>query len=136
MATAKKQNTCKCCKESKRIIGRGLCGACYARERASGTLNKNYPSSYLREAVRPAPEVVETEPVPVPTVEQQPVPTVEPEPTPTDRRDRADNRIKKVEVNFLQRDAELLKNLEMSADINRRTLGAEILFRLEQWMGS
>lgn len=39
---------CAKCKEEKTITGRGLCSKCYHQEHKAGTLDQNYPSTFVR----------------------------------------------------------------------------------------
>ena len=73
----------------------------------------------------------ETEAMPVVSNETMPAPDKTTAAGKSNRRERADNRINKIVLNFMARDRTLLEELQGAAEKNRRTLSAEILFRLE-----
>lgn len=127
---------------TEKTLAKGLCKKHYhqnrdkqRRARAAAKKNMTAPGQELTEEraqvsppIGAAKKIKEKETMAAPKTQHQSktVPA-----SARDRRDRADNRIGRIEINFLARDKELLEKLQASAERNRRTLSAEILFRLE-----
>lgn len=137
-----------CGSTEKKIIGRGLCGGCYARLKKAGTLDELYPLAAL-----PAEKPVEETPVkPVVEEEQEPTPpAMETAPTEPVRfppdfsaikhtafvHDPENRRLfnlppNQVLLTFEERDQDLLQALTELAEEDRRTLPAQILCLLEK----
>lgn len=141
-AEAGHKKICLECEDpKKKVVGRGLCGTCYARISNAGLLNEKYPLAGTRTETVKSSDVAE----PDRTEDQKEnaamsaglekgdgVPDVL-----ADRPVRKQrNHLIEVSVRFFERDAPLLEALRCAALKNRRSVSAEILFRLESDMGT
>lgn len=138
---AKVKKPCAECGREMNIQGRGLCGRCYYRaERAKAKGVSGGRGGEVREEKGAA----ESGGV-VPGVGAG-VPAAAAAGEPSGAGDLGDHpragdggaggavrEFPKVELVFLERDAELLETLRKSAERNRRTLADEVLFRLDFW---
>ena len=141
VAVDKKNNyrfdDCLECGKNKRIIARGLCGACYPRLKKSGELNSKYPAKNKKKSV-----VVDDKPLASTTVVPQktekinkpakvtPISAV-PSKNPSTEKPKTDNSLRELSVKFFERDRQLLESVVKGAAFGRRSLSQEILFRLE-----
>jgi len=117
------KKVCADCGREIKIIGRGLCGSCYHRNKREGTLDK------FRAKAAPARSVAEmrTEPIEAESSEIQ----QRPEPS-APKEKRTDNSIGKITVAFMAEDRELYEEIVEAARFNRRPNVSEVLFRLDR----
>ena len=133
---------CADCGRVMTIVARGLCGRCHGRHTKNGILDELYPAKRAWEKKQPGqpekapegwretagnqPPAKDVTPN-LPVQKQQAVDDTLPPAT----KEKVDNRISRITVNFYKEDEEFLKRLRASAKSNRRELSQEIIFRLE-----
>jgi len=127
---------CLKCSDERPIIGRGLCGKCYFQEKSAGTIDENYPPTRKRGPNKPKVEKNVEQSTKAP-MEQLADDLKDQEAASVPGRDLAapmqppvvDTSIM---VYFGDRDLARFKDIVAAADRNRRSLGDEILFRLDR----
>lgn len=127
---------CADCGENKRIVSRGLCQKCRYRHIKNGTIDKFFPAkaqgrqlsnqAEKRGGQNRAAGAEEKTKTPPPAAESTPDRAAQTAP-----KEKVDNRIARITVNFYPEDEEILRELKSAARYNRRDLTQEILFRLE-----
>ncbi|MCK4620692.1 MAG: hypothetical protein KAT62_00615 [Desulfuromonadales bacterium] len=116
---------CADCGENKRIVSRGLCSKCRYKHIKNDTLDKLHPASGKR-GRKPSNQAEKhggaEEKTKTPAAADTPL---------TATKEKVDNRIARITVNFYPEDKEILRELKSAAKHNRRDLTQEILFRME-----
>jgi len=122
----KKHQTFRACAEcgaEKRIISRGLCGACYPRLKKAGTLDELYPAKTQKKKAASPAKGEDHLPAATKMIDQESLIDSEPNRVPA---------AESVLVEMSQRDLELFEQLKRWAEDERRSIPGQILHILDK----
>lgn len=124
---------CASCHEVKTIISRGLCGTCRSREKAAETLDENYPAKHrggfaaktstIKPVVDQKNENINSKTAPVTPISRVSI---------VSAADIAATGGLVIVLRCSDREKQMLSDLQLWADDDRRTLDNQAMFLLEQ----